>query len=74
MAVAVEVAAERQPVTVPAPVPLRELAPWAIFATVLFLAALYLVTTEQGALSIFNGNLVHEFMHDARHLIGVPCH
>ena len=71
---AVAVTAERRPVTVPAPVPLRELAPWAIFAALLFLAALYLVTTEQGALSVFNGNIVHEFMHDARHLIGVPCH
>jgi hypothetical protein len=71
---AATVTAERQPVTIPAPVPLRELAPWAIFATLLFLAALYLVTTEQGALSVFDGSFVHEFMHDARHLIGVPCH
>ena len=30
---------------------------------------------EQGALSIFGGNsYVHEFMHDARHFLGFPCH
>jgi cobalt transporter subunit CbtB len=24
--------------------------------------------------SMFNGNGVHEFVHDARHSLGFPCH
>ncbi len=58
----------------PAPIPLRELLPWAIFASLLFLLAMYFVTGEQGATSLIGGHYVHEFVHDARHLIGVPCH
>jgi hypothetical protein len=55
------------------PIPLRELAPWALFGLLLLLQ-LYLVTTEQGALSLFNGMSIHEFVHDGRHLLGFPCH
>ena len=30
---------------------------------------------DQGATSVFGGNTsVHEFTHDARHLLGFPCH
>jgi hypothetical protein len=65
-------------VSVPAPIPiripLREILPWAIFVGVLSLIALYLVGTEQGALSIISGHYVHEFVHDGRHLLGFPCH
>ncbi|MBZ4561198.1 CbtB-domain containing protein [Mycobacterium avium subsp. hominissuis] len=45
-------------------------------ATVFFaLLALYLVGVEQGAVSLFGSDShVHEFMHDARHLLGFPCH
>lgn len=57
-----------------APVPLRELLPWAVFAGLLMLIALYFVTTEQGATAVFDGVYVHEFVHDARHLLGFPCH
>ena len=39
------------------------------------LALYYVIGIEQGALSIFGGNsYVHEFMHDARHFLGFPCH
>jgi hypothetical protein len=55
-------------------VPLRDLLPWAVFAGALMLVLLYFVGSEQGASSLFSGNLVHEFMHDARHLLGFPCH
>jgi len=58
----------------PAPIPVRELLPWAIFGALLLLIALYLVTAEQGATSVLSGSYLHEFVHDARHLIGVPCH
>ena len=45
--------------------------------TSLFL--LYLVAMDQGAAlasvgSAVNSATTHEFFHDARHLLGVPCH
>jgi hypothetical protein len=58
----------------PAPIPLRELAPWVLFGGLLLLLAVYFVGVEQGALSIFSGSLVHEFVHDGRHLLAFPCH
>jgi len=57
-----------------APIPLRELLPWAVFGGLLALLLLYFVTTEQGALSLLSGSFVHEFVHDGRHLLGLPCH
>jgi putative cobalt transporter subunit CbtB len=54
------------------PIPLRTLAPWA-FAAVLLLVLAYLVTLDQGAISRA-GPVLHELMHDGRHLLGVPCH
>lgn len=56
------------------PVPLREWAPWALFSGLVMLLALYFVSTEQGAVALFDGMQVHEFVHDARHLLGFPCH
>ncbi len=55
-------------------IPLAEILPWAVFGTVLALIMLYFVSTEQGALSLFKGMYVHEFVHDGRHLLGFPCH
>jgi hypothetical protein len=57
-----------------APIPLRTLLPWAIFVAALAVAMLYFVGVEQGATSFFSSNLVHEFVHDGRHLLGFPCH
>lgn len=56
------------------PIPIRELVPWAAFAGVLMLVLMYFVGTEQGALSVISGDSVHEWVHDARHLLGFPCH
>ena len=58
----------------PAPIPLRDLLPWAIFAAVLALVLLYFVGAEEGATSVVSGSFVHEFVHDGRHLLGFPCH
>jgi hypothetical protein len=55
-------------------IPLRELAPWLIFAGLLFVLAIYFVGAEEGATSLISGMYVHEFVHDARHLLGFPCH
>jgi hypothetical protein len=55
-------------------IPLRELAPWVIFAGLIFLLAIYFVGAEEGATSLISGIYVHEFVHDGRHLLGFPCH
>ncbi len=55
-------------------IPIRTILPWAIFAFALAFVAMYFVGIEQGAWSVVNSNLVHEFVHDARHLAGLPCH
>jgi Probable cobalt transporter subunit (CbtB) len=63
-----------RPISTPAPVPLRELLPWAIFGLLIAIIAVYFIGAEQGAISIFGGQYVHELMHDGRHLLGFPCH
>jgi hypothetical protein len=55
-------------------VPIREILPWAVFAGVFMLMLLYVVGMDQGATSVFSGSLLHEFVHDGRHLLGFPCH
>ena len=64
------------PQVLPAPIaiPVREWLPWALFVGFFALALLYIVGLEQGATSIFGGASVHEWVHDARHLLGFPCH
>jgi cobalt transporter subunit CbtB len=66
---------ERSAAAVPAPIASpRELLPYAVFAAVLMLVLVYFVGAEQGATSLFSGSYVHELVHDARHLLGFPCH
>jgi len=52
----------------------RQLAPWALFVVLLAMLLLYFVGFEQGATAMTSGSDVHEFLHDARHLLGFPCH
>ena len=48
---------------------------WLAVTAFLALLALYFVGIDQGAVSLFGSDShVHEFMHDARHLLGFPCH
>ena len=54
--------------------PLGEILPWAIFAGILMLLAIYFIGAEEGATSLISGMYVHEFVHDGRHLLGFPCH
>ena len=58
----------------PVAVPWRELLPWLIFAGAMMFVLLYFGVAEQGATSVIGGRFVHELGHDARHLLGVPCH
>jgi hypothetical protein len=55
-------------------IPLRELWPWLVFGGLLFLLAVYFVGAEQGATALVPGRMLHEFVHDGRHLLGFPCH
>ncbi len=55
-------------------VSVRALMPWLAFAALLAIVAMYFVSAEQGATSVFSGTGVHEWVHDARHLLGFPCH
>jgi hypothetical protein len=64
-----------QPTAVPVPVvSLKGLLPYWIFAGIVLMLGIYFVGAEEGAASIVNGMGVHEFVHDARHLLGFPCH
>jgi cobalt transporter subunit CbtB len=48
---------------------------WLSATAFLALVVLYFVGLDQGATSVFGSSTsVHEFMHDARHLLGFPCH
>lgn len=58
----------------PIRIPLREIATWGAFVGILALVTLYFVGAEQGAFAVFSGSLVHEFVHDGRHLLAFPCH
>jgi hypothetical protein len=62
---------------VPTPVvlPLPKAMLW-LGGTMLFALALYyFIGIDQGATSVFGDNMyIHEFVHDARHFLGFPCH
>ncbi|SDC13820.1 CbtB domain-containing protein [Actinokineospora iranica] len=62
------------PTPIPVSIPVRQILPYAVFTGIISLLALYFVGAEQGALAIFEGTYVHELVHDARHLLGFPCH
>jgi hypothetical protein len=68
------VAVEQHSAASPAAIPVREIVPWAILGAVALAFAYYFVGAEQGATSLVGGMGIHEFVHDARHLLGFPCH
>jgi hypothetical protein len=48
---------------------------WLVGTALVALAAYYFIGVDQGATSVFGRNMaIHEFVHDARHLLGFPCH
>ena len=56
-------------------IPVADTLPWLIGAAVVGLVLYYFVGIDQGATSVFGDNMyVHEFLHDARHLLSFPCH
>jgi hypothetical protein len=52
----------------------RELLPYVLFGGILLMLLVYFVGAEEGATSLIGGQSVHELLHDARHLLGFPCH
>ena len=59
----------------PLVLPLRQAVVWVVGTLLVAFAAYYVIGVEQGAVSLFGGNEnVHEFLHDARHFLGFPCH
>ena len=50
------------------------IAPWALFFALLAAIIVFFVGAEQGALSVFSGTAIHEWVHDGRHLLNFPCH
>jgi hypothetical protein len=47
---------------------------WAWLTTALAVLAVYALTMENGGLVAAQAENLHEFFHDARHFVGVPCH
>jgi hypothetical protein len=48
---------------------------WLAAMTMIALIAYYFIGIDQGAVSVFGSDThIHEFVHDARHLLGFPCH
>ena len=48
---------------------------WLSLTAFFALLVLYFIGVDQGATSVFGDNMyIHEFVHDARHLLGFPCH
>jgi hypothetical protein len=59
----------------PAPGTIRITVPaWAWALALLGVVLLYLIAQDSGAVLAAAGNTMHEFFHDARHALGVPCH
>lgn len=48
---------------------------WLFGTTLLALLGYYFIGFDQGATSVFGDDAhIHEFIHDARHFMGFPCH
>jgi putative cobalt transporter subunit CbtB len=65
--------------TIPAPtpvvLPVSKAVLWLSITTLLALLLYYFIGVDQGAVSVFGDDLhIHEFVHDARHFLGFPCH
>lgn len=54
-----------QPIRVPA---------WAWLLVAFLALAIYAISMENGAVLADGAERVHEFFHDARHFLAVPCH
>ena len=65
------------PTAIPTPVvlPISKAAVWLVGTALMALAVYYFIGVDQGMTSVFGHNMaIHEFVHDARHFLGFPCH
>jgi hypothetical protein len=62
-------------VSTPVVLPVSKSIVWLVGTALVALAIYYFIGVDQGAVSVFgNDTHVHEFVHDARHFLGFPCH
>jgi hypothetical protein len=62
-------------VATPLVVPVSRTSVLLVGTALMALAVYYFVGVDQGAWSVFgNDTHIHEFVHDARHFLGFPCH
>jgi hypothetical protein len=62
-------------VSTPVVLPVSKSIVWLVGTALIALAVYYFVGVDQGAVSVFGNDMhVHEFVHDARHFLGFPCH
>jgi hypothetical protein len=49
---------------------------WLIGTVLVVVLLYYLIGVDEGAYSLFGSKsmFIHEFVHDARHFLGFPCH
>jgi hypothetical protein len=63
------------PIATPVVVPISRAVAWLVGAALFAIALYFLIGVDQGAVSLTGHNTyVHEFVHDARHFLGFPCH
>jgi hypothetical protein len=61
--------------TTPVVISVSKSAVWLVGTAIVALALYYLIGVDQGAVSVFGSDThIHEFVHDARHFLGFPCH
>ena len=59
----------------PVVLPVSKAVLWLASTAIIALALYYFIGVDQGATSVFGKSMViHEFVHDARHFLGFPCH
>jgi putative cobalt transporter subunit CbtB len=62
-------------VSTPLVLPVSKAVLWLVGTAVAALALYYFIGIDQGAISVFGRDThIHEFVHDARHFLGFPCH
>ena len=59
----------------PVTLPISRAMLWLLGVALAALAVYYFLGVDEGAVSVFGKSMViHEFVHDARHFLGFPCH
>lgn len=67
--------AEPTSAATPLVLPVSKAIRWLVGTAIVALAVYYFIGVDQGAYSVFGNDMhVHEFVHDARHFLGFPCH